>query len=138
MHWIRRFILHHGKRHPGEMGGSEIEAFLTHLREGDVAQPAHRRKRLFGPSCSYTSTCCGRVSALQCSAQPSAPSDSLSYCRAMKSAVCWPRSQGRMAFTVSCTLDVSGSGSGFMECCRLTYAAGLISVAIVAIRLRAN
>jgi len=29
--WIRRFILFHGKRHPNEMGGSEIEAFITHL-----------------------------------------------------------------------------------------------------------
>lgn len=29
--WIRRFILFHGKRHPKEMGGPEIEAFLTHL-----------------------------------------------------------------------------------------------------------
>ncbi|MGB7950076.1 MAG: integron integrase [Candidatus Binatia bacterium] len=31
VHWVRRFILHHGKRHPKNMGGSEIEAFLTHL-----------------------------------------------------------------------------------------------------------
>ena len=31
VHWVRRFILHHGKRHPKEMGGPEIEAFLTHL-----------------------------------------------------------------------------------------------------------
>jgi integron integrase len=29
--WIRRFILFHGKRHPAEMGGPEIVAFLTHL-----------------------------------------------------------------------------------------------------------
>lgn len=29
--WIRRFILFHGKRHPRDMGASEIEAFLTHL-----------------------------------------------------------------------------------------------------------
>jgi integron integrase len=29
--WIRRFILFHGKRHPGEMGVAEIESFLTHL-----------------------------------------------------------------------------------------------------------
>jgi len=29
--WIRRFILFHGKRHPREMGESEIEQFLTHL-----------------------------------------------------------------------------------------------------------
>jgi integron integrase len=29
--WIRRFILFHGKRHPDEMGASEVVAFLTHL-----------------------------------------------------------------------------------------------------------
>lgn len=31
VHWVRRFILHHGKRHPQEMGGPEIEAYLTDL-----------------------------------------------------------------------------------------------------------
>lgn len=29
--WIKRFILHFGKRHSGEMGSREVEAFLTHL-----------------------------------------------------------------------------------------------------------
>jgi hypothetical protein len=29
--WIKRYILHHGKRHPNEMGAAEVEAFLTHL-----------------------------------------------------------------------------------------------------------
>ncbi|RKT50661.1 site-specific recombinase XerD [Azonexus fungiphilus] len=29
--WIRRFILHHGKRHPDGMGAVEVAAFLTHL-----------------------------------------------------------------------------------------------------------
>ncbi|RDH86170.1 MAG: integron integrase [endosymbiont of Escarpia spicata] len=29
--WIRRFILYHGKRHPGLMGAKEIETFLSHL-----------------------------------------------------------------------------------------------------------
>lgn len=29
--WIRRFILHHDKRHPRDMGAAEVEAFLTHL-----------------------------------------------------------------------------------------------------------
>ena len=38
LHWIRRFILFHDKRHPREMGAAEIEAFLTHLAvEGQVA-----------------------------------------------------------------------------------------------------
>ncbi len=38
LHWIRRFIFFHGKRHPREMGGPEVEAFLSHLAtEGRVA-----------------------------------------------------------------------------------------------------
>jgi integron integrase len=38
VHWVRRFILHHGKRHPETMGANEIEAFLTHLAvDGRVA-----------------------------------------------------------------------------------------------------
>jgi len=31
LQWIKRYILHHGKRHPREMGVAEVEAFLTHL-----------------------------------------------------------------------------------------------------------
>ena len=29
--WIRRFVIHHGKRHPSSMGPTEISAFLSHL-----------------------------------------------------------------------------------------------------------
>lgn len=29
--WIRQFILFHGKRHPNELGETEVGAFLTHL-----------------------------------------------------------------------------------------------------------
>jgi site-specific recombinase XerD len=36
--WIRRFILFHRKRHPGEMGSEEIREFLSHLAaEGHVS-----------------------------------------------------------------------------------------------------
>jgi len=31
LHWIKRFILFHHKRHPGEMSASEVEAFLNYL-----------------------------------------------------------------------------------------------------------
>ena len=31
LHWIRRFILFHGKRHPAEMGAVELTEFLTSL-----------------------------------------------------------------------------------------------------------
>lgn len=35
--WIRRFIRHHGLRHPRELGEPEVAAFLTHLAERQVA-----------------------------------------------------------------------------------------------------
>ncbi|MFN3882143.1 MAG: phage integrase N-terminal SAM-like domain-containing protein [Nitrincola lacisaponensis] len=31
LHWIKRFILFHQKRHPETMGDAEVEAFLDHL-----------------------------------------------------------------------------------------------------------
>ncbi len=36
--WIKRFILHFGKRHPRELGAAEVEQFLTHLEvQGKVS-----------------------------------------------------------------------------------------------------
>lgn len=29
--WIKRYIWHHGKRHPKDLGADEVEAFLSHL-----------------------------------------------------------------------------------------------------------
>ena len=38
LNWARRYILFHRKRHPGEMGAPEIQAFLLHLAgEGKVS-----------------------------------------------------------------------------------------------------
>ena len=31
MQWVRRYVLFHGRRHPAEMGATELEQFLTHL-----------------------------------------------------------------------------------------------------------
>ena len=31
LHWVKRFILFHGKEHPRFMGKVEVEAFLSHL-----------------------------------------------------------------------------------------------------------
>lgn len=31
LHWIRRYVIFHNRRHPREMGAPEVEAFLTHL-----------------------------------------------------------------------------------------------------------
>ncbi len=38
IHWIKRFIWFHGKRHPVEMGAAEVTSFITHLaRERSVS-----------------------------------------------------------------------------------------------------
>jgi len=34
VYWTRRFILHHNKRHPLDMGKQEVEAFLTEYSRG--------------------------------------------------------------------------------------------------------
>ena len=31
LHWIRRFIFFHTKKHPRDRGGPQVEAFLSHL-----------------------------------------------------------------------------------------------------------
>jgi len=44
--WIRRYILHHEKRHPAEMGAAEVEAFLTYLAvAGRVAASTQNQAR---------------------------------------------------------------------------------------------
>lgn len=44
--WIRRFILASGKRHPRDMGGLEVEAFLTRLASRDNVAPATQNQAL--------------------------------------------------------------------------------------------
>jgi len=44
--WIKRFILHFGKRHPREMGAAEVGQFLTHLAvEGRVSASTQNQAR---------------------------------------------------------------------------------------------
>lgn len=44
LHWVRRFIYFHSKRHPAGLGGPEVERFLSHLAtEGRVSSSAQNR-----------------------------------------------------------------------------------------------
>ena len=62
IHWIKRYILFHQKRNPGEMGDEEIRAFLVHLAEKEqVAASTHtvlasgaRGIRRSAHSCCFT------------------------------------------------------------------------------------
>lgn len=52
-HWIKRFILFHGKRHSRDMGATEIEAFLSALAtERNVSASIQNLALL--PFCSCT------------------------------------------------------------------------------------
>ena len=53
VHWIKRYIFFHGKRHPAEMGTAEVTAFLTSLAvPSKVAASPPRTK----PSALYSSS----------------------------------------------------------------------------------
>jgi integron integrase len=44
VHWVKRFIFFHNKKHPKDMGKPEVEAFLSFLaNEGHVAISTHRQ-----------------------------------------------------------------------------------------------
>jgi integron integrase len=46
LHWIRRFIFFHGKRHPRHMGGPEVEAFLSNLATAGQVAPSTQNQAL--------------------------------------------------------------------------------------------
>ena len=48
LHWIRRFILANGKRHPREMGGKEVELFLSRLATEDRVAASTQNQALAG------------------------------------------------------------------------------------------
>lgn len=53
-HWIKRFILHHGKRHPLEMGAQEVEAFLTHLATAEHVAASTQNQAMHAVLYLYT------------------------------------------------------------------------------------
>jgi hypothetical protein len=46
IHWIKRFIYFHGKRHPEQTNGPEVEAFLTHLATKEKVAAATQNQAL--------------------------------------------------------------------------------------------
>jgi len=45
--FIKRYILFHDKRHPAEMGATEITAFLTHLAVHDKVSASTQNQAFF-------------------------------------------------------------------------------------------
>lgn len=46
VHWVRRFVHFHGLRHPRELGGPEVEAFLSHLASARQVSPSTHHQAL--------------------------------------------------------------------------------------------
>ncbi len=46
--WVRQFVHWHGRRHPREMGGAEVEAFLTMLASERQVSPSTHKQALSG------------------------------------------------------------------------------------------
>jgi integron integrase len=44
--WVRRFVIFHGKRHPKDMGGVEVEKFLSHLAQDRRVSAATQNQAL--------------------------------------------------------------------------------------------
>lgn len=54
VYWARFFIRFHGLRHPRDMGGPEIEAFLTHLANERQVSPSTHKQALTKPASPHT------------------------------------------------------------------------------------
>ena len=48
VHWAKRYILFHNKRHPREMSTSEVEAFLTNLAVDERVSASTQNQALAG------------------------------------------------------------------------------------------
>ena len=55
LQWIRRFILFHGKRHPRDLGGDHVTAFLSDLavrRRVSASTQNQMQAPIYDPACS--------------------------------------------------------------------------------------
>lgn len=46
VYWVKAFIRFHGLRHPAELGGADVEAFLTHLADDRSVAPSTHSQAL--------------------------------------------------------------------------------------------
>jgi len=54
LHWVKRYILFHGKKHPDTLGKKEIEGFLTHLAVNRQVAPSTQNVALAAILFLYT------------------------------------------------------------------------------------
>ena len=114
--WIRRFVLANDKRHPRQMGGVEVERFLTRLAtESNVAAGTQNQalsallflyREVLGITCPGWNRWCGRSGRNACRW----------CCRARKCRGCWRMLDGQTWLMAAL---LYGTGMRLMECLRL-------------------
>ena len=70
-HWVRAYIRFHGLRHPREMGGREVEAFLSHLANQRGASASTHKQALSALLFLYRAGA-GRRAAMDAGDRPAA------------------------------------------------------------------
>jgi hypothetical protein len=58
--WVRRYILFHNKRHPREMGETEVQAFITYLATELNLSASSKNQTLSANLFFYSRTSCRR------------------------------------------------------------------------------
>jgi len=79
VHWIKRFIFFHGKRHPIEMGAAEVTAFLTALAVLGKVAAATQNQALSALLFLYRNVLMSNSHGSTASCAPSPPSACLSF-----------------------------------------------------------
>jgi hypothetical protein len=70
--WIKRFILFHQKRHPGDLGAPETEAYLTQLVIERKVAPSTQNQALHNSTASFSNPTIDPAAAA-CLISPSPP-----------------------------------------------------------------
>ena len=58
LHWIRRYVGFHGRRHPRDLGPEAVEAFLTHLAVGRKVSASTQNQALQAEAPFCLPCCC--------------------------------------------------------------------------------
>jgi site-specific recombinase XerD len=61
VHWIRRFIVFHGRRHPRELGAADISAFITWLAVDRHVAGSTQNQALSGVLFLYKGVLCREI-----------------------------------------------------------------------------
>lgn len=116
VHWIRRYVLHHGRRHPREMGGAEVAAFLSHLAREDAVSASTQNQALAALKFLYDAV----IREPLVPSTDIAPAHRSRYVATVLSADEMRRLLHELSYPVSlCALLMYGSGLRVSECIAL-------------------